>query len=258
MGEVIYRPIIEDMTWSYSRVLCYEQCQYKFFIKYILQEEEPSMFYASYGSFMHRIIEEFYREGTPREELRMKFLFDFSKEVVGPRPPGNIVSDYIDKGCKYIDTLEPFPFNTLAVEEKINFNIDGIPFVGIIDYFGEIDGEYVLVDNKSRDLKPRSNRKKPTKKDEELDSMLRQLYVYSVWVYQTYGKFPKYLCFNCFKENVFIKEEFNIDKYNETIDWIKRTINYALNEEDFLPYVDFFPCNYLCGYSEDCVYWLDK
>jgi len=256
MGEVSYRPLIEDMVWSYSRVSCFEQCPYKFYTKYIYGQEEQEMFYASYGKFMHKLIEEYYKEGTSREDLKIKFLFDFSKEVKGFRPSDKIVRDYLEKGCNYFDTLEPFPFNMISVEEKVEFNIDGIPFVGVIDYFGEVDGEYVIVDNKSRDLKPRSARKKPTLKDMELDSMLKQLYVYSAWVYQKYGKYPKYLCFNCFKENVFIKEEFNIDKYNETIGWVKGVINMAMDEDKFPPYVDFFPCYYLCGFNEECDYWL--
>ena len=36
----------------------------------------------------------------------------------------------------------------------------------VVDVLGQDDdGEYIIIDNKSRDLKPRSNREKPTMND---------------------------------------------------------------------------------------------
>ena len=35
MGEVNYRPIIQDMTWSYSRIKSFGDCPYRWFLKYI-------------------------------------------------------------------------------------------------------------------------------------------------------------------------------------------------------------------------------
>ena len=37
--------IINNMTWSYSRVSAYEQCPYGWFLNYILEEAEEPMFY---------------------------------------------------------------------------------------------------------------------------------------------------------------------------------------------------------------------
>lgn len=93
MGEVNYKPIIQDMTWSYSRIKSFNDCPYRWFLKYIHPHqlirsvfggERPSkadidaayvrseiekadvgllyaylgikrkeMFFASYGTFMH-------------------------------------------------------------------------------------------------------------------------------------------------------------------------------------------------------------
>ena len=92
----------------------------------------------------------------------------------------------------------------VGVEKKVDFVVNGIPFVGYIDFLGEKDGDLYVVDNKSRILKPRSSRAKPTKADEELDAYLRQLYIYSAAVEEEYGKTPKSLCFNCFRDKLFI------------------------------------------------------
>lgn len=255
MCDISYAPLIEDMTWSYSRIICYEQCRYKWFCKYILNMEENPRFYTSYGSFMHKLLEQYYKGELSKHDMKAKFLVDFSKEVQGQRPSERAVENYINRGIQYLDEFKPFPFNMVDVEMKVDYKINGIPFIGYIDYLGERDGEYYIVDNKSRELKPRSGRKKPTKKDEELDEMLVQLYLYAGAIKQIYGKFPKSLCFNCFKNNVFIEEPFIEKKYEEAVKWAIDSINYILSTEDFNPNIEYFGCVHLCGLTEECEYW---
>ena len=259
MGDVIYTPLIEDMTWSYSRVSCFDDCRYRWFLKYIGHIDEEPQFYASYGSFMHKLLEKYYKKELSKDELRIEFLTKFSTEVQGERPPGNIVGNYISKGLNYLTNFTDFPYETVGVEKKIDFDIDGIPFTAIIDYIGKSDDGYVIIDNKSRELKPRSKNGKRRKSDDLIDEMLKQLYVYSAAIQQTYGEYPKKLCFNCFKNMVFIEEQFNKDIYDETIAWVKKNIEdiKKSESEDFYPNVEFFSCRYLCGVSDECCYWSD-
>ena len=35
MGEVNYAPLIDDMVWSYSRIKAFEDCPYRWYLKYI-------------------------------------------------------------------------------------------------------------------------------------------------------------------------------------------------------------------------------
>ena len=255
MGQEIYRPLIEDMVWSYSRVSAFHDCPYRWFLRYIKGCKESPQFYGSYGSFMHKLIEDFYRGKLTKEEMTTKFLFDFQKEVKGERPKESTVQKYIKCGLDYLKSFEPFPYNMIEVEKKVKFDIEGIPFVGFIDYLGESDGDLVIVDNKSRDLKPRSHRKEPTAKDKELDDMLRQLYIYSAAVKQEYGRFPKALCFNCFKSKTFIEEPFDKKAYDEAIKWVVDSINAIKDTNSFPPKVDFFACEYICGVKDECCYY---
>lgn len=252
MGEVIYKPLIEDMTWSFSRVEAYDDCPYRWYLRYICRCEEKDQFYSSYGSFMHKLLEEFYKGSIPKEELPLLFLKNFRNEVRGIRPKSQIVESYIQSGKQFLETFTPFPYNPLAIEERVNFEIDGIPFTGFIDYLGEYNGDYIIIDHKSRSLKPRSGKKTPTAKDKELDEMLKQLYLYAGAVKQIYGKFPKYLCFNCFRNGMFICEPFNEETYHETVNWVKERIAEIENSEEFTPHEDFFSCFYLCGVNEFC------
>ena len=226
-------------------------------MKYILDMKEEPRFYASYGSFMHSLIERYYRGELTKEEMKMKFLFDFSSKVLGRRPSEKTVASYIQKGKDYLNNFEEFPFEMVAVEDVIHFDLNQTPFLAVLDYVGRGEDGLVIVDNKSRELRPRSGRKKPTKNDMEIDEMLKQLYIYSAAIKSRYGEFPKKLCFNCFKNQKFIEEEFQEDKYKEAVEWAMKMIEEIKDSETeaFYPSVEFFKCYYLCGLSEECCYW---
>ena len=70
MGDLIYRELINDMTWSYSRVKTFHDCPYRWFLKYIHDCKEVPMFYSSYGSFMHKLLEQYYKGMLSKEEIR--------------------------------------------------------------------------------------------------------------------------------------------------------------------------------------------
>lgn len=254
MVSEIYRDFINDMTWSYSRIKAFEDCPYRWYMRYILGDKEEPMFYSSYGTLMHKLIEGFYSGKFTKQDLPIEFLLRFQTEVQGQRPSDKIVKSYIQKGLDYCNNFEPFPYNTLEVERRLNFKVGDLKFVGILDYIGEKDGEIYIVDNKSRDLKPRSKRKKPTLKDEELDEMLKQLYLYSIPIKEKYGKYPKALCFNCFKARAFIEEPFDMQAFEAALKWATNTVEVIKNTEIFNPWIDFFSCKYICGLHDECCY----
>lgn len=179
MGEISYRPLIEAMTWSYSRLEIFDDCPYRWFLTYIhtpkLKKEDK--FYATYGLFMHDLLEKYYRGENSKEEILIMFLTQFKERTKGTgRPKSATVQKYFQSGIEFIKSLEPMRFKMISVEEKIDFKIGGLNFTGRIDYLGEEDGDLVIVDNKSRDLKQRSKREKPTLKDKmDLDIQVSKL-----------------------------------------------------------------------------------
>jgi len=254
MGDAIYRPLIEDMVWSYSRVKTFADCRYRFFLKYIYGCEERDRFFASYGSYVHNLLEQYYTGSMPQERLPTEFLLGFQENVRGERPKESTVAKYIQNGAEYFRNFRPFEYETIGVEKRVDFRIDNMKFIGYLDYLGSDSNGLVLIDHKSRDMKPRSNRKKPTVKDAELDEMLRQLYIYSAAIHQEYGEFPYKLCFNCFRTNTLIEEQFSINAYHEAISWVKKEIRKIEEAEIFNPSIEFFSCCYICGVSEECIY----
>jgi RecB family exonuclease len=255
MGDVSFAPLIDDMTWSYSRIKSFEDCHYRWYLKYIRNVAGKEMFFASYGSFLHKLLELYYTGELKKEQLPDVYLAKFKEEVALPAPNMQVFNNYFLGGLWYLRSFKDFPFNTLAVEQEVHFSIDSLPFVGYIDYLGKSDGDLYIVDNKSRALKPRSTRSKPTKGDAELDSYLRQLYLYAIPVREAYGVFPKSLCFNCFRTDTFIMELFRADAYEETKQWALDNVSSIRETEEFKPSVEYFKCRYLCEVNDHCEYY---
>jgi RecB family exonuclease len=258
MGDISYEPLIRGMTWSYSRIKAFDDCRYRWYLKYIRvpKYESKDLFFASYGSFMHELLEAYNKGEKSAAQIQTEYLAEFRDRVKARAPNETVFKNYFTDGLRYLKTLRPSGNKILAIENKIEFSINSIPFVGYIDLLEQDDcGSMLLVDNKSRALKPRSNRKKPTKADEELDTYLKQLYLYSHYVYDRYGRFPDKLCFNCFRKNLFISETFSREAYDDAIGWFLGKIEEIAVETEFRPNVEFFKCRCLCEMQDYCDYY---
>lgn len=250
-----YSNIIDGMVWSYSRITCYEDCPYKFFLKYIKGYQGSRQFFSDYGSFMHSIIEKFLCGELQKNELVGYYLTNFKREVVGRAPSYKIFKAYFDQGLNYLLTVQTPADETVGVEKEIHFNIEGAPFIGYIDRISKCEDGYEVVDNKSRTLKARTHRNKPTKSDYELDRYLRQLYLYSTHILDEYGEYPKRLVFNCFRTQEVISEPFDEQAYMNTNAWALSTITKIRQESEWLPNIEWFSCRYLCDVSDECEYF---
>jgi len=295
MGGTKYTPLIDDMVWSYSRVKSFEDCNYRWFLKYIrpkllisqvfnderptrvdidtayirseldkddvgllyeyLGIEQKDMFFASYGTFMHKLIELYLKGEKSQSQLVDMYLQGFKSEVRGRAPNRTVFANYFKSGLQYLRNISPLPYNTVDVEKRVDLTIGGLPFCGYIDLVGEKEGSFYVIDNKSRLLKKRSNRAKPTKSDLELDLYLRQLYLYSLAIEVQYGVLPKALCFNCFRNNLFIEEPFQEQAYAESKAWLLNSIEKIRCEAEFKPSVEFFKCTHICEMQDHCEYY---
>ena len=256
-----YGNIIDDMIWSYSRIGSYQQCPYQFLMHYIYGEKEDDMFFSDYGSFMHELIAEYLEDGTESDDLVMKYLKNYRQKIKGKAPNQKIFEGYLDRGAEYIgeidgefDNLEP-----LAIEERYSFSVGGRKFTGIVDMVCRTEeGDLAILDHKSHMLRPRSGHKKPTKSDKELNRYLRQLYLYSIPVKKKYGEYPKWLIFNCFRNDEktrFIVEPFVKEDFEAAKKWAIDSIEEIRQEENWDPDEEYWKCKNICGLHDKCEYW---
>lgn len=250
-----YSYLISQMTWSFSRLRSFEDCPYRFLLTYIYPEEECPQFYAEFGTLIHQLLADYYSGKVRRELLPSRFISGFYGDMKGRISP-EIRRKFFGQGLACMQRVQPCPIEILGVETQTDFELEGYSFTGFVDLLlRKPDGGLILVDHKSHPLKPRSKRKKPTRSDEELDSYLRQLYLYSVWVEMVYGKQPDELVFHCYRTGDIIREPFRQAAYEEAKRWAVDLIHHIEKAEDFPPCIDFFPCTHLCPVHEACVYY---
>ena len=245
---------IDQMTWSYSRIQSFLKCPYCFFVHYILGEEEDDTFLASYGSFVHQIHQLVFSGFLKRNEAAEYYLENFDDFVHGGIPR-EIFTPYYRGAYEYFNDMPQFPGEIIGIEKEFNFDIKGHPFHGFADLITREKDGIVLYDHKAKNLKPYSNRKKPTKTDIELDEYSRQLYLYAEAIKQEFGEYPVRLIFNCYRNRSQIKLDFHEDKLYNILCWADDTIHYIRDYDKWNPDIDFFKCKYLCGLNDRCDYY---
>lgn len=243
------------MVWSYSRISAYENCPYGFFMKYIKKLKGKRLFFSDYGSFIHQIIQKYLTGELRKEELVDYYLSTFRRSVIGKAPSSTIFKNYFSDGIKYLETIPPLGEELIGVEKKVSFSVGDKPFVGIIDKVSRTSEGICITDNKSRALKERSGRRKPTKSDEELDNYLRQLYLYAIAIENEFLEKPKYLIFNCFRTRKQIVEPFRDDDYEQTKVWALGSIKKITETDEWNPKLDAFKCRNLCEFCDLCEYF---
>lgn len=153
---------------SYSRISTYSECPKKFELKYIQKLETPVHWYFSYGKSLHAVLEkllsccigsdgQLYSDDVPLFPTSLSKLLD---DVW-------IADGYTDQAYEEKQRREAlrvltafFPVfrstwsQMLYAERPISIELDGIPFVGIVDRIDRVDGNVLrIVDYKSS--KPR-------------------------------------------------------------------------------------------------------
>lgn len=257
-GAISYEPLVRDMTWSYSRLKTFDDCPYRWYLKYIRYPgiKGKDMFFSDYGTFVHELLASYYTGEKSASQIQTEYLVRFRDAVRAKAPSQTVFKNYFTDGLNHFKQLRPPDAEVLSVENKINFCVNGASFVGYIDLVEKSDsGALLVLDHKSRALKPRSNRAKATRSDLELDEYLKQLYLYSVYIKEHYGKFPDRLCFNCFRSGLVIDEPFDPSAYALALAWAAEKIEEIARETAFRPDIAYFKCAYLCEMQDLCPYY---
>ena len=260
-----YKELLDRMTWSFSRVTSYTHCPKMFKLTYIDHKDKLPNGFSDYGTFLHELLESYYLGETDLWDLLSKYKEEYDEAVPSVFPPNKHVDlkqSYFEAGRQYLASFED-PWSDceiLGVEQKVETIVNGYKFVGYIDLvLRDPEGRIIIVDHKSR---------AKFKNEIERRDYLHQLYLYSLYVKETYGEYPYKLVFNVFRfgiidETIFEEEELEITKR-----WFVNEIHRIYGDEKFQDAIairftkqgkklkefkkdDFF-CNYICSVRRSC------
>jgi len=262
-----YSFMLDNMTFSYSRLQVFARCPYAFYLQYIKKLDQSQNAFAEYGAFCHDLLERYFKGELMIFELLGEYEDKFTQNVIHDFPPNahvDLAKSYFEQGKNYFANFDGLPqYKVLEVEKEVKFNIDKYNFIGYIDLVVENkNGEIELIDHKSKDLsKPQKTKwsKTETRRKMELYEYLRQLYLYSIPIVEQEGVVPKYLNFNCFRKPTksgkvnWIQVPFDMDDYKESKLWALNIIESIYRDENMKrTYDNDWFCNQLCSVKEFC------
>lgn len=251
--ELEEKKTLEREQYSFSKLSTWWQCPYGFYLKYIEHQKGIGNAFSSYGSFVHELLEKYAKGDAEIWDLPSMYEWEFDVAVPEKFPWNKFVKlrdTYYQQGLDFLQTFEGYDnYKILGVEQEFTKEIDDWTLSGFIDLlFEDENGKLIIRDYKS---------KAGFKNAEELKKYARQLYLYSTYVKDTYGRFPDELQFLCFRKKQLIKLDFDENAFNEAIEWAKNTVSEIRNAFDYPPMnrpCDDFYADNLCNHRKTCIF----
>lgn len=247
----MYKDKLDNIAWSFSSVNTYHTCPRSFKLSYIDRvNPKKGNAFAEFGSFVHELLERYFKGDAEFFELSQMYENEYQINVLHEFPPNqfcNLSEKYYNDGLDYLNSFNGLDskYNVLGVEKEIHITLNGRPFLGYIDLIlqDQTDGKYVIVDHKS---------KSKFKNKKEKEHYLLQLYLYSIYIKEAFGEYPKELMFNMFRTQTLITEKFQEEKLKQAISWFDFTIDMIYFDSEFPENPDEFYCENLCDVREFC------
>ena len=249
-----------NFRWSFSKLASFRQCPMSFYLTYLQEahEDELPNFFGLYGSFCHKLLEDWALDKIPAFCLADEYRAGYDDAVT--MPPPSSLKGYGEKaynaGLQYFETFDGFgdDWQVVSAEKKFTIDISGYTVVGIADLVlkHKETGDLWIIDHKT---KSSSSLRK------ELNVYRKQLYLYAMWCKNEFGAYPVRISFNLLKENKWVHESFSLDALEETKRWFVDTIreietcdmfelwNTCIGESDVK--TNFF-CSSICGVAPSC------
>lgn len=234
----------DELHLSATAIKTYMECPLRFKFSNILHVPEPPRKYFDLGTSVHAVAErltEMQRDGVqPTEDLAFELLSkEWSSNAFQSETEDRQSKDKAKEMIRtYLRWLSSNPNAAVAVEQKFQIEIAGVPFTGKIDRIEQTaDGEYEVVDFKTGGVYENS---RSIKEDPQMN-------VYALGVQKLYDKLPK-------KASLFYVREDEIVPYEVTepqVAKVKGVIEgatLAILQEKFDATPSFKACR-------NCPYW---
>lgn len=244
-----------DHTYSFSQLSSFDECPYGFYLQRIEKMPQKGNAFAEQGSLIHDLIDQWAKGVLSKEQLPEEYKRRYPDEVLSSWPRILASKGYAEKtydqGLSYFENFDEFKgFDIIDTEQKFETEIEGRPFIGIIDMLlrDKETGDLIVLDHKSKSLSA-------FKKEEK--TIYRQQYIYSKYVNEKMGVWPDVLMFNLFKEDgLLLSKPFDKKEYDKVYTWAANIIQ-KIENFDVMDWLeskeksDFF-CQELCNMRENC------
>ena len=230
------RILTAESPWSFSKLSCFDECPYAFYLQYMQDPPLPQQgnAWSDYGTLVHEILEEWAQGKLKDGELAQAFDERYDRAMVHAYPP--FPKGYEEKSrlqaMDYFTNFkgfgEPGQFEVVSAEEKFTVKIGSYNMVGISDLVlrDTNTGKLTVIDHKT---------KSPNSMKHDRAMYTNQLYIYALHVHQKYGEWPERIAFNMIKDGgTLLGEMFDEAHLQKTLEWAEETIDNIYLEDDWI------------------------
>ena len=235
--------------YSFSKLNAFHTCPYMFKQTYIDQIKGDGNAFASYGLLVHSLMERYEKGEINLWDLPAVYEWEFDTAVPETFPSSKFCKDmralYYQQGLTFLQNFQGYnDIEILGAEKDFEYKIDDWMFNGVIDLiYKDQQGRLVIQDYKS---------KATFKNKAEQAKYARQLYLYSIYVKDTYGRYPDILKFSMFRKEKEIIIPFDQNDFDEAVNWAKNTVKEIRNCWDYSPRCEEFFAQNLCNHRNHC------
>lgn len=244
----------EKERYSFSKLSLWHTCPYAYYQKYVEKSEGATNAFASYGTLVHSIMERYAKGEAEVWDLPGIYEWEF-ESAIPERFPYNKYADlrasYYTSGLEFLNNFQGYDkYKILGVEEKFEIDLGGWILNGIVDLiYQDEDGRLIIRDYKS---------KSSFKNKKEQKEYARQLYLYSAYVNQKYGRYPDELQFLMFRKQQIVSITFDQEAFKEAFDWAEDTVKNIREAFDYPPTCDDYYSRHLCDSREICEFNISR
>lgn len=254
--------LLDNETYSYSRLSTYDTCRYAFKLTYIDRKSQQPNFFSDYGTFIHETYESYFRGEVDLFDIPLYYAKEYNKVVVS-EPPAvlkGIGEKYKNQGLEYFNEFyfDKSLYEIMLIEGTMNFELEGVKYVARPDLViqSKEDGKIFLIDYKtSTPFNISKITGKVTQDKGKISGYHKQMYVYA---------YSLRVCKDIQVNNMSLwfprsKRELTIPWVAEdeakAVEWLTRVVNNIKRDEEFTHNnSNSFFCNQLCGIRSHCKY----
>jgi hypothetical protein len=258
---VNYDFILESMRYSNSSLESSEHCKHGFLLQYILSKDQVPNFFGQYGSYVHNVLEKYFKRELAEFELPKYYEKHYKEEITAPLPPypPNMGETYYNDGLVSFLNMDfdLDKYDLISIEEYINFEYNGINLVIKPDVIlQDMDtGEYILLDIKTHKLKGNKTDNK------SIDGYMRQAQLYTYGIWQVKNIQISKIMIWYFRNQQITETTVDPLKIMETMNWVDNAVKEIKQEEKWeanLSKSNDYWCEHICSMSLQCQPRLQK
>jgi hypothetical protein len=206
---------------------------------------------------MHSILQKYFLREFNEQECLDYYIENFDSEVTAYIRESTREKLFM-AGIDYFSNLEWIydDYEILKVELKSEFKVGKYNFIGYIDVLlrNKETREITILDHKTGEFPIGARGGVLKAKREEYENYKKQLYLYSIDVFNEYGVYPTYLKWNYTRSSQELILPFIEEELNETKAWVLETMKLIYKEKKFNPECNYTNCKMLCDVENQCEY----